>query len=328
MKKLVLIAMFAWFCQAVIGQTDANPVPDKSYGEKGTKTVTKSLDKSFNPVTTIEYKDNDGYTRKRITWTKSSDGKYKREEEDLSPGGKTTCSNTAEFDANMRLVVFKQRKEPTLIRGARGEMSTGDGKYDFYWFPAAAEATEKKYQDELKSIEENNATVADPTRSACSVSPSSTCQPKARLFAGYSYLNSSIGGQSESFPLGVAASAVFNITSHISAGVNASYHTKKINDENLINSFLFAEGKYTFGKVKNCSRTFAPDLHILVGLANEKYGKSKGSGFAYGVGAGLDIRLSKRLGIGTQADLIYVDFKNSEENAKFYRACLGMKYGY
>jgi hypothetical protein len=234
------------------------------------------------------------------------------ESESFSVGGKTLCKTSNQFDKNKTLLryEFYQRGFEKIIyqRTAAGDLEIkGTGEA----FPEQA-VHEERLMNELKKIEEKSLSELEPIKTPCSLSPGGNCQTKARLFLAYSYL-SGLGEQAKSFPLGVHASLIFNLSSHINVGVDASIHTKKIKDEDLTQSFFFAIGKYSFGDVKKCDRTLVPDLHLLAGLANEKYGKSKGSGFAAGAGGGLDIRITRQIALGTQVDYIGIKFKSSDD---------------
>jgi len=321
---------FVWFCLICCAQPVT--VEDKTLGKNGTKTTTKSTDpNNGDQVTTTEFRATPkGPVRLKVTWSKGLDGKYTRVEEWSTPSGTKTCKTTDSFDENQKWVTreitfynrdgseFSHRKDN--LRNEAGEF---DGTMVFEgWQKKNIEEEDEELKKELKSIEEDK--VASVFRRTAPCSQGANCRFRTDFFLAYSYLNTSSAGNNESFPLGAHASFIYNVSSHIGLGIDASIHTKTINEVKLTRSFLLGEGKYTFGNTQNCDRTFIPDLHVLAGLGCEKYGMSKGSGFAFGGGVGLDLKVCKNIMVGTQADFIAVKFKGSDALNSNIRASAGL----
>lgn len=322
MKKRCFLLIFSILTYSVvIAQPSSKTEPDKHFGKNGTKTTTKTTDESLNEVITIEYKDDAGIVRAKGTSKKSIDNKYTIEQEWLSPSGRTTCKVIYTLDENFKIVTYKN-----LGYNKSGDHNyTIDGIRNKNGGISDVSESDREIKDphEVKGYEENfkkifyidsigeNKDVSKVEKSPCS--ETGGCSPQSGFFVAYSYLNGDNGNQRESFPLGGHASFIYNLGPRTGIGLDASLHTKKIGTENFTRSFIMIEGQYVLGDVNNCDRKIIPDIHVLVGLGSEKFGTSKGSGLAFGGGGAITINLSNTIGIKTQADIIFIKFKNTDE---------------
>ncbi|MES2776829.1 MAG: hypothetical protein V4722_21805 [Bacteroidota bacterium] len=320
MKIIILTTLLFSFCMATNAQTSP-PVPDPRWGAQGTRTVTKTTDpNNLDQITTIEYKDDDGRVREKVTWKKDINGKYTRIDEIFTQSGRPMCKVTDRFNS---------RVESISREGVGYRKDGSEYKPESVWLELRFE---KVLRNEIKSIEEGGSVSVAPAQGPCM--SGTACSGKLKMFLGYSYL-SGFGDNGESFPLGGKASLAYNLTPDIALGPDISYHTKKTGDQTISRMFFLAKGQYNFGSdynpndttsgldfsSNNCLPKLAPDFHVYLGLCTERsvintganrY-TSSGSGFAFGAGVGLSYKLSNSIALGAQVDYIGVKFKNQDE---------------
>ncbi|MES2776828.1 MAG: hypothetical protein V4722_21800 [Bacteroidota bacterium] len=324
---LLITVLFLSLFRNAAAQEKPEPYEGTEYGAGATITTTVTTDQKLNKIVTVVIRDKDKTIRQTDTWTNNVKGNWSLEVEVRSVGGKTTCKCSYIMDENKNVVRYEtwfSGSKSIFVRAASGELHSIDGGGKF----PEQEEMEKRIKEDLKEIGEKTIPSLEPHETACSKIPGGECQaPKTRVFAGYSFLTAFADNKTERFPLGGHASFIFNPgRRRIGVGIDASVHTKKINDENLARYFVLGIGSWYFGDLKKCDRTFRPDLHILAGWGGEKYGMSKGSGFAFGGGPGLEIKLSKHIGIKAQADYITVKFAETDAELAHMRGTVGAVY--
>ncbi|MBX3238462.1 MAG: porin family protein [Chitinophagaceae bacterium] len=159
--------------------------------------------------------------------------------------------------------------------------------------------------------------------------------PRLNVSGGYSYLHEKTGNVSEGLPLGGEVSVIYKLGSRIGAGINASIHSRKKENQTVVRSFVLVEAEYTFtGKTPPCEKDNFAEVHVLLGAANNKstfkYGDdtytSKSSGFAFGAGMSGVINITTKTSVKAGVDYIGVKFKNSDEVSHNIRAGAGLNF--
>lgn len=144
--------------------------------------------------------------------------------------------------------------------------------------------------------------------------------PKVEVFAGYSYLHTSISGTTFTTNLnGGSASLTFNATSWLGiVGDVGGYHGGVNSLGNGINGEVFT---YLFGpKATFHAGRFTPFVHSLFGVAHSTAGSAFGldTSFAMASGGGIDLDATQHFGVRLiQADYLLTtlnDGANKRQN--------------
>ena len=319
----MLVAVFLLVGSLVYAQPTTRTEPaGTSYPNGWTKTTTVSTDQSLRQVVTIEIKNEHRQIRCRSTWTRALNGELTATFEQIFLSGKSIIDSYTMNDKGViqtREITDVDGRTLRLVRNSSGGLSNEKGLELIR--PEDLLDMESQRRGEFDKIRKDE---LDKLETACS--QFGTCSPRAEIFGGYSYLNISDDGNSESFPVGVEVAIIYNIRPHVGVGVDVSYHTKKVNGENFSNIFALATLNYKPGNVKSCNRKLAPDVHVMAGMGSQKFAGTSYSGFAFGGGASLAIRLSKKVNIGVRTDWIGVKFKEIDKMVSNFRASVGIGY--
>ncbi len=114
---------------------------------------------------------------------------------------------------------------------------------------------------------------------------------KFEFFGGYSYLRADDGAGDHVNANGFNASLTGNFHRYVGAKFDFSTHSK---DDTRLNQFL---GGLQFKDNKMNDRRVKPFAHVLAGLANTRFTGDSSNDFAMVIGAGIDVKVSKRVDI-------------------------------
>ena len=140
--------------------------------------------------------------------------------------------------------------------------------------------------------------------------------PRAEAFVGYAYMRAVVSGPSATNMGGWGAEANFNATKSIGLVASFSGDYKTLSGVSLHQyDFLFGP-QFTY---RSADSHIAPFARILFGGAQASAGFSglavTQSAFAWGIGGGVDINITKHFGIRPfSADYIQTRFNSNAEN--------------
>jgi hypothetical protein len=151
------------------------------------------------------------------------------------------------------------------------------------------------------------------------------CLPAFEFSVGYSYLSADVGNDRIGFPISGSIAGVFNFTERIGFLAHISFHNKK--EESLKRSRICLLGGTRF-LLRKPDNKVLPLINVMLGVQKEemKIGdfKSKGSAFATGIGAGIQLMLKNKSFIRIKADALPT-FWDNEDMAIDYR--IGIEAG-
>ena len=353
------VLMCCWFLSIFLNYINAQPITKTETRHSGgtvvgTKAITITVDESLNKVITIEYRNTKGVVDSRATLKKDLQGKWTVLFDVLKPSGKIECSSKAKYDAEFKLLEFeadafkgkKIVKDDKYYKPADGKTWDKESKkgsdtlfdmvewgqslrflfYDAGEIPKPSKDASTVPKETDKSPRDARVSALDPGDMPCS-RPGSNCQPQFTVFAGPGVLMGDYVQDKETF-WGGKLTAAYHINQRVSLGIDASLFSKKVEQANFSRSFVMIEGTYLFGDVNNCDRKIVPDVHLLAGLASEKYKyggyKSTGNGFAFGGGVGVTYKMSGPVNLFVQTDLVAVKFKDSDDLNKNFAFSAGV----
>lgn len=312
------------------------------YNDEGypyySKILKRSPDQSQGLTTIVEYNDKYGHPLRRETYIETADCKLKIIVEELNASNNTTVMSRTiiELDKDKKIMSMHTYRRwlddsesnfPVYERTPEGGLhgrGAEDNNNDIE--PSKVKEWEKNWQEKFKVIEKNRFSSSDPIKSACGQKSQDNCRPKVEFFAGYSYLKGDYGIKKEGFPAGVRISGVYNLNNHVGIGIDLGFNSRKIGSENLSRNFIMIEGEYVVGDMDDCNRKLFGNVRLLAGISVEKYGPSKGSGPAFGGGAGVIHLVRKKMAVQAQVDYIAAKYKGNDKLNKNIRLSGGLKF--
>lgn len=329
---IILLSAFASIAQPSNSRTeeykDGN---SKIYGEHATKTTTVTKDGKLNIVVTVEYKTAGGRTMRKTVWRKDLQNNWKRNDTCYDRKGETRSAEEHVVNASGVVISFTSffmpnapysRNEKGQLVNSAGHQVTVDQGIEM----------EKQINDEINKIETQDIPAFNESQSPCEKQQS--CAPTAEVFGGYSFLNTSQDGESESFALGVEVAAVYMLTGRLGVAADFSMHTKKDMELRIMRAFLMGGVQYQLTQLVQQRKALRAYARLLAGVAfdKQKYSfggdtyKNSATGFAIAAGPAIALPLYNNLMLQLMVDYIYTKFKmQSQSNI---RASVGVKLNF
>jgi len=325
MKNTICFLLMVGLFSVGLGQTTT--LPDKSYGEGGTKTVTTTTSNHGEKITVTEIKDSEGKVRDRNHTFKDANGHIIVNDTNFTKRGDVFKTIHQEFD-NKKTLLNSQSKE--WVEGnvihTINRTKKADGSYDVH-------IDDKEKGKTFDSNEPAGATNIQPPSDFKHPEQKVGCLPKLELFAGYSYLSTKIGDKMESYSLGAEVTATYVLNNKWGVQLDGSWHSKSKDDFKYSQSYVFAGMQYDFKKEEQCLKDaqwravarfligggFFSESYDIMGYGSDKF---KDCGPAFGLGGAVELRLGGRFRARAGAD--YIGTKLSDEFISSYRACAGI----
>ena len=326
MKKIPFLLITFLFVLVAKSQPVTTTLPDKSYGEGGTKTVTTTKD-AVGEVTVTEIKDSEGKVRELSRTSQEGGGPIIFTQTYYTKSGAKFKTVRQEFDNKKTLISSESKEyvnENVIYSVTRAKKA--DGTYDVH-------IEDKEKGKTYDRNEPAGFTYINPPNDFKHPEKAASCRPSFGLYAGYSYLSAKIGDKMEGYPLGAELTLSYNLNEKWSVQLDGSWHTKSKDDFKYNQSYVLAGLERKIIDKPECSEDEAWALfaRILVGgsFFNETFeamgynDKFKDCGPAFGIGGRVDLRISDDFRLGAGADYIGTKF---DDFSSAYRMSLGARF--
>ena len=327
MKNTICFLLMVGLFSTGLGQTTT--LPDKSYGEGGTKTVTTTTNNHGEKITVTEIKDSEGKVRDRNHTWKDANGNITVNDTNFTKRGDVFKTVHQEFD-NKKTLVNSQSKEWVggNVIHTINRTKKADGSYDVH-------IDDKEKGKTFDSNEPAGTTHIQPPGDFKHPEQKTGCSSRFGVSAGYSYLSSKVGDEKLDYPFGAITLIEYYIDRDEKWAVQleGSIHSKKEDDFTYKQSYLFAGLKYDFKEKEKCKQDllWGGYVRVLLGGAffSEEYesmgfsDKFKDCGPAAGIGGGFDIRIGDAWRVNIGAD--YIGTKSNDDYINSFRANAGVR---
>jgi hypothetical protein len=250
MKNTICFLLMVGLSSIGLGQTvETTTLPDKSYGEGGTKTVTTTTNKHGEKTTVTEIRGPgpDKKVRDRNHRTEDLNGNITINDTNFTNQGNVFKTVHQEFDSK-KILVNSQTNE---FKGGNviythTRTKKDDGSYDVH------EDDKEKGTTSDKNEPAGSTTNIRPPDDFKHPEQKVGCLPKFELYAGYSYLSAKIGDKMEGYSLGAEISATYVLNNKWGVQLDGSWHSKSKDDFKYSQSYVFAGMQYDFKKEEQC----------------------------------------------------------------------------
>jgi hypothetical protein len=323
---LLMVSLFSkGFCQTTT-------LPDKSYGEGGSKTVTTTTNKHGEKTTVTEIKDSDGNVRDRNHTWKDANGNITVNDTNFTKRGDVFKTVHQEFD-NKKTLVNSQSKEWVggNVIHTINRTKKQDGTYDVH-------IDDKEKGKTFDSNEPAGATHISPPDDFKHPEQKVGCSSRFGVSVGYSYLSSKVGDEKKGYPFGAIVLGEYNLDENEKWAVQleGSFHMKKEDDFTYKQSYLLGGLKYDFKDKEKCKSQLGWDGYVRImlggGFFSELYetmgfsDKFKDCGLAGGFGGGLNLRVCPSFRAGVGVDYIGTKFDNDIIGG--FRSSVGIQWNF
>ena len=330
MKNTICFLLMVGLFSTGLGQTTT--LPDKSYGEGGTKTVTTTTNKHGEKTTVTEIRDPEGKVRDRKHTWKDANGHITVSDTNFTNRGNVFSTLHQEFD-----------KKGTLLNSQSNEYKGGnviytnnrtkkeDGSYDVHLDDKEKGTTSDKN-------EPAGTTHIRPPDDFKHPEQKVGCSSRFGVSVGYSYLSSKVGDEKKGYPFGAVVLGQYSLDENEKWAVQleGSLHIKKEDDYTYNQSYLLGGLKYDFKDKEKCKsdQEYGAYVRFLLGYSffSEAFDymgfsdKFKDCGPAGGIGGGFDIKISDAIRVNIGAD--YIGTKSNDDYINSFRANAGLNYSF